>query len=112
MLSTAGLQESMNTPEPTRASDRKHFAILVEARLRSRSVTVELVDISEGGCKLRGKLGFAQRDDYITLKINGVRAPAGKVVWVEDHFAGVAFDGSMHPAVLEHLQAQLAHKGQ
>ena len=98
----------MNAPEINRASDRKHFAILVEARLRSRTACLELIDISEGGCKVRGKLGFAEQGDYIALKINGVRTPSGKVVWVEDRYAGVAFEGSMHPAVLEHLQAHLA----
>lgn len=97
----------MNSAEVIRDSDRWNLGILVEGRMRSRNVCFDLIDVSQGGCKIRGKLGFATEGETINLKINGVRAPLGKIVWVEDNFAGVAFEGRMHEAVLDHLQKEL-----
>ena len=96
----------MNAPERKRETDRKPLDILVEGRLRSRTVCVELVDVSEGGCKLKGKFGFTSLGETVTLKVEGIRAPLGTVVWTEGEYAGVAFEGKMHPAVIDHLYKQ------
>jgi hypothetical protein len=69
-------------------------------------VFVDLIDISEGGCKIRGKSGFAAIGDRVMMKVAGVNAPLGTIAWVDGHFAGVAFEGAMHPAVLDHLFSQ------
>jgi hypothetical protein len=37
------------------------------------------------------------------MKVAGINAPLGTIAWVDGHFAGVAFEGTMHPAVLDHL---------
>ena len=37
------------------------------------------------------------------MKVNNVNAPLGVVAWVDGKIAGVAFDGEMHPAMLDHL---------
>lgn len=100
----------MSTPEAHRASDRKPLDILVEGRLRSRPLYVDLLDVSEGGCKLKGRYGFAKVGEYITLKVEGIRAPLGKVVWVEDDHVGVEFDGKMHMAIIDHLCRQRLEK--
>ncbi len=78
---------------------------MVKGRVQSRAIFADLIDISEGGCKLRGSRGFARIGDRITMKVGGISAPLGKVVWIEDRMAGIAFEGEMHPAILDHLCA-------
>ena len=93
----------MNNLSITRASQRRPLSLLVKSRVQSRVVFVDMIDISEGGCKIRGSRGFAQVGDRVLMKIDGVNAPLGSVAWVEDRIAGVAFEGEMHSAVLDHL---------
>lgn len=101
----------MNAPQSERQFLRKPLDILVEGRMRSRYICVELLDVSEGGCKIKGRHGFAKEGEFVSLKIDGVRTPLGKVVWVNDTEAGVAFDGKMHEAIIDHLQrARLERK--
>ncbi len=79
------------------------MSLTVKSRVRSRVVFVELMDLSEGGCKIRAKPGFAEVGDRVTMKVNGINAPLGTVAWVEGGLAGVAFEGAMHPAVIDFL---------
>lgn len=96
----------MNVQHQDRMGKRRSLSLMVKSRVQSRVVFVDLIDISETGCKLKGGRGFAQLGDRVTMKVGGVHAPLGKVIWVDDRFAGVAFEGEMHSAVLDHLCAQ------
>ena len=89
----------------SRTTKRRPLSLLVRSRVRSRAVFVDIVDISEGGCKVRGTAGFAQVGDRMVMKIGGVNAPLGTVAWVDGRHAGIAFEGEMHTAVLDHLCA-------
>lgn len=82
------------------------MSLTVRSRVRSRVVYVELLDISEGGCKIRAKPGFGEVGDRVTMKVNGINAPLGCIAWTEGGVAGVAFEGSMHPAVVDFLCTQ------
>lgn len=93
----------MEEVESSRKSDRKPLDLLVQGRMRSRSVYVEVIDVSEGGCKIKGRHGFAEPDETVILKIDGVRTPLGKIVWVEGEYAGLEFVGKMHPAIVDFL---------
>ena len=79
------------------------MSLLIKSRVQSRVVFVDMIDISEGGCKIKGTRGFAEVGDRVTMRVEGVNAPLGTVAWVEDRIAGVAFEGEMHAAVLDHL---------
>ena len=76
---------------------------MVKGRVQSRAIYADIIDISEGGCKLRAGSGFADVGDRVTIRLNGINAPLGKVAWVDGKFAGVAFESRMHIAVLDHL---------
>ena len=93
----------MEGTESIRTSVRKLLDLLVQGRMRSRSVYVEVIDVSEGGCKIKGRHGFAEAGEAVVLKIDGVRTPLGKIVWVEDEYAGLKFEGKMHPAIVDFL---------
>jgi hypothetical protein len=93
----------MNLESIPRSSERRPMSMTVKSRVSARVVFVDLVDISEGGCKLRGKLGFAELGDRVAMKVGGINAPLGTIAWVDGIYAGVAFEGAMHPAVLDFL---------
>lgn len=93
----------MSTPMISRAAPRRPLSLLVKSRVKSRVVYVDLIDISEGGCKIRGSSGFAQVGDRVTLKVADINAPLGTIAWVDGRMAGVAFEGEMHSAVLDYL---------
>ncbi|MDA0819099.1 MAG: hypothetical protein O3C52_08300 [Proteobacteria bacterium] len=44
----------------------------------------------------------------ILLRIDGVHTPVGKFVWVDGRYAGIVFEGKMHPAVVDFLRNQNA----
>ena len=46
----------------------------------------------------------------MVLKIDGVRTPLGKIVWVDGEFAGLKFEGTMHPAVVDFLYSERVKK--
>lgn len=93
----------MNLHSIPRASERRPMSLMVKSRVRSRVVFVDLIDISEGGCKLKARAGFAEVGDRVAMKLNGINAPLGCVAWVEGAVAGIAFEGAMHPAVIDYL---------
>jgi hypothetical protein len=93
-----------------RGSERRPLSLLVKSRVRSRVVYVDLLDISEGGCKIRAKVGFAEVGDRVVMKVRGINAPLGTIAWIEGQIAGVSFEGEMHPAVIDYLCEQGASK--
>ena len=90
-----------------RGSDRRPLQLMVKGRVQSRAIYADLLDISEGGCKLRARAGFANVGDRVTIRMNGINAPLGKVAWADGSLAGIAFESPMHIAVLDHLCASV-----
>jgi hypothetical protein len=93
----------MNMYRIKRASERRPLSLMVKSRVASRLVFVDLIDISEGGCKIKASHGFANVGDRVTIKVGGINAPLGTIAWIEDQHAGVSFNGEMHAAVLDYL---------
>jgi len=80
--------------------------MVVRGRVGTRPIYVDLIDISEGGCKIKARRGFAEIGDRVVIKVDGINAPLGSIAWVKDDTAGVRFEGEMHAAVLDHLCLQ------
>ena len=93
----------MNMHSITRSTNRRPLGLLVKSRVQSRVVFVDLLDISEGGCKIKARAGFANVGDRVVMKVGGINAPLGIIAWVNGEFAGVSFEGEMHPAVIDYL---------
>ena len=98
---------SVMTNKNPRTSTRRPLHLLIKGRVQSRSIFAELIDISEGGCKISATQGFANLGDRVTIRVNGINTPLGKVVWVDGKVAGVTFENPMHIAVLDHLCANI-----
>lgn len=86
-----------------RASERRSLHMTIRGRVKSSRIPCDLIDISEGGCKIRSYCGFAQPGDRVTLSIGGINAPLGNIAWVDGPIAGVAYNGEMHAAVIDYL---------
>lgn len=97
----------MATTKAPRSSDRRPLQLMVKGRVQSRAIYADLLDISEGGCKIKASAGFANVGDRVTIRMNGINAPLGHVVWLEGKVAGVAFENPMHIAMLDHLCASV-----
>ncbi len=93
----------MNMHTLPRAAERRPISLMVKSRVQSRVIYVDMIDISEGGCKIKASNGFASIGDRVTMKVGGINAPLGTVAWVEGRIAGVSFEGEMHEAVLDHI---------
>ncbi len=93
----------MNMYTVNRAAKRRPLSLMVKSRVQSRVVYVDMIDISERGCKIKASSGFASVGDRVTMRVGGINAPLGIIAWVDDRFAGVVFEGEMHEAVLDYL---------
>lgn len=91
----------MNTTN--RGAERRPLSLMVKSRVKSRVVYVDLIDISELGCKIKASSGFAEVGDRVTMRVGNINAPLGYIAWIDGRFAGVRFEGEMHSAVLDHL---------
>lgn len=94
---------TMTAQPETRSGTRRPLRLMVKSRVESRVVHVDMLDISGGGCRIKGTQGFAEVGDRVTMKVGGMHAPVGYIAWVKGREAGVCFDGEMHEAVLDHL---------
>src|SRR3546814_15267383 len=74
---------TMNKFEIPRIADRSPLRILVDGLVRSRQVYVDLFDLSEGGCKIKGRHGFVTEGETVNLKIAGFKTPLGTIARVE-----------------------------
>lgn len=93
----------MDMAQSSRGANRRPLHLMVKGRVQSRAIFADLIDISEGGCKLRASSGFANVGDRVTIRLNGINAPLGKIVWVDGKVAGVSFESPMHVAMVDYL---------
>ena len=64
-----------------------------------------VLDLSAGGCLV--ELGFRafKIEERVLVRLPGLSAIPGEVVWIEEKDAGIAFEAVLHEAVYENLIA-------
>ena len=93
----------MGRTEIDRRAPRRAVTEHIQCRIDGRTVMVTVHDLSEGGCQLEGLAGWAHEGSRVVLKIGGFQCPPGRIAWLMDRSAGVAFEGSLHPAILDRI---------
>ena len=91
--------------EQKRDSERQDLDLRIQCRVAGRPVFVSVRDVSESGCRLEGLPGWGEVGNRVVLKIGTFTAPPGIIRWVENRVAGVAFEGRLHPSVVDVVTA-------
>lgn len=81
------------------------------ARIRCKGLEmagIEVVDLSLAGCMVRTGVWLPREEQRVLVSLPAIANLPGKVLWVENGWAGVLFDQLLNEAVYEHLMASFA----
>jgi hypothetical protein len=78
----------------------------VQCRSCDRSWGTRLVNISTTGCMIACPEDSLPHKALLRLRVKGLTAIDGEIVWQHRNHAGVRFKVPLHPAVMEHLAAR------
>ena len=89
-------------PDEERRASRRHRSATTATvrRQKQPNDTVEVLDISATGCRLRSKCHLVI-GSRVWLGLPGIETWAATVVWFEDGEGGLSFDRPLHPMVAE-----------
>ena len=89
------------------------FPTDVEADCRScdRAWGTRLVNISTTGCMIACPAEGLPDGALLRLRVKGLTAIDGQIVWQHRNHAGIRFRVPLHPAVMEHLALRGADRG-
>jgi hypothetical protein len=89
------------------------FPTDVEADCRScdRSWNTRLVNISTTGCMIACPVDGLPDNALLRLRVKGLTAIDGEIVWQHRNHAGIRFRVPLHPAVMEHLAFRDTDRG-
>ncbi len=102
--------ESPDGEQQERAAERNPVALEGSLRrLGMGNYRVNVFDLSPQGCKVelveRPRVG-----EHVLLKFDRMDVMDAEVCWVQEHFAGLRFERSIHDAVFALLMKRLADK--
>jgi len=86
-----------------RSARRVPVTLTARCRVCRQNYALNLLDLSEYGCKLAISPFDIRAGDRICLRPAELEGEWGDVVWVEGGAAGIRFDRTLHPAVVDHL---------
>ena len=67
----------------------------------------ELSELSEAGCRVRVESGARlDPEQRVVVRPETLDAISGVVRWSDGADAGIAFDGRLHPAIVDHVAGQ------
>lgn len=89
------------------------FPTDVEADCRScdRAWSTRLVNISTTGCMIACPEEGSPNGALLRLRVKGLTAIDGEIVWQHRGHAGIRFRVPLHPAVMEHLAFRDTDRG-
>jgi hypothetical protein len=89
------------------------FPTDVEADCRScdRSWASRMVNISTTGCMIACPEESLPDGALLRLRVKGLTAIDGEIVWQHRNHAGIKFKVPLHPAVMEHLAFRGTERG-
>ena len=89
------------------------FPTDVEADCRScdKAWSSRLVNISTTGCMIACPEESLPDGALLRLRVKGLTAIDGEIVWQHRHHAGIKFRVPLHPAVMEHLAFRGTERG-
>ena len=89
------------------------FPTDVEADCRScdRAWNSRLVNISTTGCMIACPVDGLPENALLRLRVKGLTAIDGEIVWQHRNHAGIKFRVPLHPAVMEHLAFRGTERG-
>lgn len=87
-------------PQVPRRAERKPFAATVQCRRGMARETVEVIDISASGARVRA-LYPLRAGHSVWLRLPRLEAIEARVVWTRDCESGCEFVRPLHPAVFE-----------
>ena len=89
------------------------FPTDVEADCRSceRAWNTRLVNISTTGCMIACPEQGLPNGALLRLRVRGLTAIDGEIVWQHRNHAGIKFKVPLHPAVMEHLAFRGTERG-
>lgn len=95
----------MSSAIPERRRDgRQRIHMSVRCRIApGQSPEVWLTEISVTGCQIAIREGLLTQGQHVVVKAQGLEGLPGRVRWVLNESAGIAFEQPLHPAVLTHL---------
>ncbi len=89
------------------------FPTDVEADCRScdRAWSTRLVNISTTGCMIACPLEGLPDGALLRVRVRGLTAIDGEIIWQHRNYAGIKFKVPLHPAVMEHLAFRGTDRG-
>jgi hypothetical protein len=97
---------------PTTKSDDRRRTARLPTRINAFAKTgqgvrhtLEISDLSEGGCAVVSAGHPLTPGVAYGLKINGLEVLGSRTAWIDGRSAGLAFDAPLHPAVATHFSA-------
>lgn len=89
---------------------KSRHGISVQGRYRTGSGVpkdVDILDISETGCRFYDRFGRMVPDTEISLRIGPIGPVVATVRWCRDHVVGVQFENPLYGPVFEHIRETL-----
>lgn len=86
-----------------RKDERQPLAMNAKFKAQHDRRDVLVTNLSQHGCRIFGNGLWLPVEQRIILRPEGLESLLGTVRWALDNEAGIEFERSLHPAIVDHL---------